>query len=297
MGEDDIVFHAGSAHHAARLQRPGQPERHPGSLGALDLPTEVVSSEFLAMRAMSSPPPATSSIYVRDFPGPLRHGRATLLRGDSRAGDAGHRLHLERFVRRNNDELVATWGDLVNRSVSFAAGRRPDPRARRELTDTDHGILERSRRSFGSSGVTSSASHFEAAITATIRTSPRRTSTCPTGAVEAARVRPRRIRPSCHVGPPARGRHEDPAHPVPPRSSAKVPRDPRRAGTVGPGRRGQRVDKDGATSYPVITGDYDSPARSKSEPIRPASRCRGPAAVRQLDPSVVDEELARLEQS
>jgi methionyl-tRNA synthetase len=25
------------------------------------------------------------------------------------------------FIRRNNDELVATWGNLVNRSLSFTA--------------------------------------------------------------------------------------------------------------------------------------------------------------------------------
>ena len=49
------------------------------------------------------------------------------------------------FVRRNNDELVATWGNLVNRAVSFAArniGEVPGPGT---LTDTDHAALERSR--------------------------------------------------------------------------------------------------------------------------------------------------------
>ena len=35
------------------------------------------------------------------------------------------------FVRRNNDELVATWGNLVNRSLSFTNkhfdGKMPQP--------------------------------------------------------------------------------------------------------------------------------------------------------------------------
>jgi methionyl-tRNA synthetase len=35
------------------------------------------------------------------------------------------------FVRRNNDELVATWGNLVNRILTFAflnwEGKVPDP--------------------------------------------------------------------------------------------------------------------------------------------------------------------------
>ena len=45
------------------------------------------------------------------------------------------------FVRRNNDELVATWGNLVNRAVSFAArniGSIPEAGA---LTDADQELL------------------------------------------------------------------------------------------------------------------------------------------------------------
>jgi methionyl-tRNA synthetase len=45
-------------------------------------------------------------------------------------------------VRRNNDELVATWGNLVNRMLSFAyrhfEGCVPQPR---ELDDLDRAIL------------------------------------------------------------------------------------------------------------------------------------------------------------
>ena len=45
------------------------------------------------------------------------------------------------FLRRNNDELVAGWGNLVNRTVSMAAknvGAVPTPG---ELTDADRALL------------------------------------------------------------------------------------------------------------------------------------------------------------
>ena len=58
------------------------------------------------------------------------------------------------------------------------------------------------------------------------------------------------------------------------------------------------VDEDGGPSYPVITGDYDadapagSPGRSRRAP-----RCATPEPLfTKLDSSIVEEELARLEQ-
>ena len=55
------------------------------------------------------------------------------------------------------------------------------------------------------------------------------------------------------------------------------------------------VDEDGGPSYPVITGDYDAaPAGSRAgqagTPLSPPT-----PLFTKLDPSIVDEELARLE--
>ena len=50
------------------------------------------------------------------------------------------------FVRRNNDELVATWGNLVNRTLQSAYknfGAVPEPGA---LTDADEQLLARGRQ-------------------------------------------------------------------------------------------------------------------------------------------------------
>ena len=57
-------------------------------------------------------------------------------------------------------------------------------------------------------------------------------------------------------------------------------------------------DLDGGPPYPVLMGDYRTEAVWASRPIRPGVAI-GPAVplFAKLDPSVVDEELARLEQA
>ncbi|MBW8801588.1 MAG: class I tRNA ligase family protein, partial [Streptomyces sp.] len=56
-------------------------------------------------------------------------------------------------------------------------------------------------------------------------------------------------------------------------------------------------DLDGGPSYPVLMGDYDTAAVWESQPITPGVEIGPPVPLfTKLDPSVVDEELARLEQ-
>src|SRR6202000_33942 len=68
------------------------------------------------------------------------------------------------FVRRNNDELVAGWGNLGNRTISITAknlGTIPDPGA---LTDADHALLTTARAAFGTVGDLLARSRQKAAI-------------------------------------------------------------------------------------------------------------------------------------
>jgi methionyl-tRNA synthetase len=51
----------------------------------------------------------------------------------------------------------------------------------------------------------------------------------------------------------------------------------------------------GLVSYPVITGDYSTTPRWESRPVRVGATVEKPTPVfTKLDPSVVDEELARV---
>jgi methionyl-tRNA synthetase len=56
------------------------------------------------------------------------------------------------------------------------------------------------------------------------------------------------------------------------------------------------ADLDGGPAYPVLTGDYSAGARWESKPIEVGRALAPPKPVfRKLDPSIVDEELARLQ--
>ena len=83
--------------------------------------------------------------YLDRFdPDPLRYVLTAIM---PESADADFRW--QEFVRRNNDELVATYGNLVNRVLSFTHrafdGRIPDP--------GDAGALRRCRRASSSPGV------------------------------------------------------------------------------------------------------------------------------------------------
>src|SRR5436309_734749 len=158
MGKDNIVFHseiwpAMLLGYSGRGARGGQP----GPLGALNLPTEVVSSEYLTMEGRKFSSSRAVVIYVRDFLD--RYDVDALRYYVAVAGPETHDTDLtwSEFVRRNNDELVATWGNLVNRAVSFAAKNIGSIPAAAQpggqgLTDLDSELLARSRQAFGAVG-------------------------------------------------------------------------------------------------------------------------------------------------
>ena len=92
------------------------------STARCNLPTEVVSSEFLTMEGKQFSSSRGRRDLRRRLAGPLRPGRAALLHLRRRPGDVRRRLHLGGLrARRNNSELVAGWGNLVNRTATMIA--------------------------------------------------------------------------------------------------------------------------------------------------------------------------------
>ena len=201
------------------------------------------------------------------------------------------------FVRRNNDELVATWGNLVNRAVSFAAQNIGSIPAAGELTDADQALLARSRQAFGAVG-----EHL-----ARRGSSSRSTRRCATVAEankyfseqapwKLREADPDRMRTILHVALQAGRRRQDAAHPVPAALVAgRCTRCSAARGLVGhaAGRGGGRGGR------PVLPGDHRRLRRRRRAGSRGRSRPGTPLAVptplfTKLDPSVVDEELARL---
>ncbi|MGA8255675.1 MAG: methionine--tRNA ligase, partial [Nocardioides sp.] len=114
MGKDNIVFHSviWPAELLAYSGR-GALGGEPGTYGELNLPTEVVSSEYLTMGDAQFSTSRGHVIYVGDFlarygPDALRY---FICAAGPETSDAA--FTWADFVTRNNSELVAGWGNLV----------------------------------------------------------------------------------------------------------------------------------------------------------------------------------------
>jgi methionyl-tRNA synthetase len=299
MGKDNIVFHS-EIWPAMLLGYSGQGARDgkPGSLGALDLPSEVVSSEYLTMEGRKFSSSRSVVIYVRDLL--ARYDVDALRYYVAVAGPENQDTDFtwSEFIRRNNDELVANWGNLVNRSVSFAARNLGSIPAAGQLTDADAAILSRSRASFAAVGESLSRSRFKAAITEAMRTVGEANKYLSDQAPWKLRESdPERMATIMHVALQLVDDGKTLLTPFLPESSQKVAAMLGAGGGTWSGMpRIEQVTQDGGPDYPVITGDYDTAARWASAPITPGTPLAAPAPLfAKIDPKVAEEELARLE--
>lgn len=290
MGKDNITFHAQiwPAELLAYNEKPGR-------YGVLNLPTEVVSSEFLTMEGKKFSSSRQVVIYVRDVL--ERYGPDALRYFISVAGPEAHDTDFtwSEFVRRNNDELVGTWGNLVNRTASMIAknfGAIPEQVA---LTDADHAVLAAGRQAFATVGEHLQRQRLRQAITEAMRVAgdanqylsqqapwkesdPERKGTILSVAAQLVADSNRLLAPFL------------------PHSAQRVHEALGGTGTFAPGPEIREVaDLDGGPGYPVITGDYSAQPGWASRPVVPGTKVPPPSPIfTKLAPSVVDEELARL---
>ncbi len=299
MGKDNIVFHS-EIWPAMLLGYSGRGSKGgtPGSLGPLSLPTEVVSSEFLTMEGRKFSSSRAVVIYVRDFLS--RYDVDALRYFVAVAGPESQDTDFtwREFIRRNNDELVANWGNLVNRSISFAArniGAIPEAGP---LTDADRGMLQRAQDAFWQVGDLLARSRFKAAITEAMRVIGEANKCLSDQAPWKLRESdPERMRTICHVALQLVDDGKTLLTPFLPASSQKVYQ---MLGGTGPWSGMPRTDEvaeDSGPSYPVITGDYSQDAaRWRHVPLRPGTPLTAPEPLfAKLDPALADEEVARLE--
>jgi methionyl-tRNA synthetase len=298
MGKDNIVFHA-EIWPAMLLGYDGRGARggKPGSLGELNLPTEVVSSEFLTMEGRKFSSSRAVVIYVRDFL--ERYDVDALRYYVAVAGPESQDTDFTwtEFIRRNNDELLANWGNLVNRTVSFAARNIGAVPAPGQLTDADREIVQRSRLAFNHVGDALSRSRFKTAATEAMRTLADANKYLSEQAPWKLRESdPERMRTICHVALQLVDDGKTLLTPFLPRSSQRVFQMLGGTGNWSGMPRIEEVDEDGGPRYPVITGDYQAAARWEPAPIRPGTPLAPPTPLfAKLDPALADEELARLE--
>jgi methionyl-tRNA synthetase len=166
IGKDNITFH--TVIWPSMLLGYGSGGEFGAGRGDLVLPWNVVASEFLTMEGKQFSTSRNVVIYVRDVldrydADSLRY---FLIAGGPETQDTD--FTWAEFVRRNNDELVATWGNLVNRTLTNAYrnfGAVPVPG---QLQPEDNALLESVPARFDAVGAEIEAARFRAALSTAI---------------------------------------------------------------------------------------------------------------------------------
>ncbi|WP_218125494.1 methionine--tRNA ligase [Glycomyces harbinensis] len=301
MGKDNIVFHS-EIWPAMLLGANGEGSNggEPGALGKLNLPTEVVSSEFLTMEGKQFSSSRRVVIYVRDFlerysPDALRYYICA-------AGPENQDSDFTwaEFLRRNNDELVAGWGNLVNRSIAMAAknfGAVPEPG---ELEEVDRELLAATGAAFDTVGDLIGANKVRAGIGEAMKAVAAANKYLADTAPWKMKEDPKRQGTVLHTVLQAVSDLKTIMSPFLPHSSQRVHELLGGEGVFAPMPHIEEVtdlDEGGATfgTYPILTGDYADVPKWESVPLAPGTPLAKPVPVfTKLEPSIVDEEIERL---
>ena len=299
MGKDNITFHA-QIWPAELLAYDGRGSRggEPGAFGQLNLPTELVSSEFLTMEGRKFSSSKAVVIYVRvvlarDQPDALRYFI-------SAAGPENQDSDFtwSEFVRRTNDELVAGWGNLVNRTANMIAKSFGEIPAAGELTAEDEALLAGVESTFDTVGgliARHRQKHALIEVMKTVGEVNKYVSDNEPWKLKGEDQR-ERLATILHVTAQAVADCNLILAPFLPHAANAVDRVLGGAGDVAPMPVIEEAeDLDGGPSYPILTGDYSATPRWERTPIVVGTPIEKPTPIfTKLDPSVVDEELARL---
>jgi len=300
MGKDNIVFHTtiwpaillGYGNGGTIAGRKGEP---------LQLPYNVVSSEFLTMEGRKFSTSRGVSIYVNDF---LSRYDADALRfylmlAGPETQDTD--FTWADFVRRNNDELVATWGNLAHRTLVNAHrrfGEVPRPGA---LTPNDESLIQTVESGFAKVGEHLEAARFRAALQELLHLSALvnqyLTENEPWKVIATDRERAGTV---LYVALRSVDSLKVMFAPFLPFSSQKLHEYLGYEGTVAGAPERRSVPESDGSTHDVLTGEYTTSVGSWAPPRLPVGqKLRAPDPLfTKLDPDVVvPEELRRMEQS
>jgi len=171
IGKDNIPFHAiiwpaeliGCSTNFDEMMGAKEPQ-------PLVLPHDMPANEFMNLEGKKISGSRNWAVWGLDFltrydPDALRY-YLTMVMPETRDTD----WDWNEFYHRNNDELVATWGNLANRVLTFGYrnwdGRVPEPG---ELTGVDKELLAKVEKGFETIGNEIEAVHLRAALGEAIR--------------------------------------------------------------------------------------------------------------------------------
>jgi methionyl-tRNA synthetase len=158
LGKDNIFFHTISW--PMEIMAFGDGDGAP-----LNLPYDVPANQFMNMGGLKASTSRGLAVFIPDIigrydPDALRYYLCAIM-----PETADSDFSWPDFVARNNNELVATWGNLAHRTMTLTyrnfEGRVPDPG---ELDDRCRALLERTEAMLAEAGEHLEACHFRAAL-------------------------------------------------------------------------------------------------------------------------------------
>ncbi len=297
MGKDNIVFH--TVIWPSTLLGYGDDGEYGAKQGTLELPDNIVSSEFLTMEGKKFSSSRGLEILVRDFLS--RYDPDALRYFISIAGPETQDTDFTwtEFVRRNNDELVATWGNLVNRTLQSAYRNFkavPEPGS---LTDADAELLAAIDQGFEIVGSLIEAARFKNALQEIMRLAGLGnqyvTEQAPWALLESDRERTGTI---LYVALKAIDSLKSLLTPFLPFSSQRLHELLGHEGTIAGPLEFRTVTEEDGAEHVVLTGDYESwVGRWEQSELPPGQALLEPSPLFvKLDAeAVVADELARME--
>ena len=304
MGKDNITFHS-QIWPSEMLAYNGEGSKggEPGELGHLDLPEQVVASEFMTMEGKKFSSSRGIVIYVKDILSryPVDAVRYYISAAGPESSDSD--FTWAEFVRQNNEVLAASWGNLVNRVANLIAknfGEIP-PMVEAKMTDEDRALLAQSAAAFDTIGSLieqhrqKNALNDAMALVGDINKY--------ISATEPWKIKddPERLGTVLHVAAQAVSDANHMLAPFLPHSAQKVWEALGGEGVFSPLPHIEEVSDldDPDFKYPVITGHYvlgETVHPWKSEPIVVGAKVAKPSPIfAKIPPEAVDEELARFE--
>jgi methionyl-tRNA synthetase len=157
MGKDNIPFH--TVIWPAMLL----------GYGSLNLPYNVPANEYVNLEDQKLSTSRNWAVWMPDYldrydPDPLRYVLSSIMPETSDSD-----FSWAEYVRRNNDELVATYGNLVHRTLSMARrnfGAVPTPG---DLDEQSRAILDEARETLDETGGNIADCRFRNALQSTMR--------------------------------------------------------------------------------------------------------------------------------
>jgi methionyl-tRNA synthetase len=269
MGKDNITFHS-VIWPGILLGVNGQGDAggQPSAYGELQLPTEIVSSEFLTMSGSKLASSRGHVIYVRDFlaefgPDALRYFIAV-------AGPENQDADFtwDEFVRRTNYELANEWGNLVNRSISMAHKNNGGIPAAGEFTQADSELLAAARGAYDVVGDLWGRCRFKAATSEAMRIVGLANKYLSDQQPWKLKDDPARRDTVLHVALQVVQDCNTLLTPLLPHAAQQVFEALGGTGVWAAQPDLVEVDEDGGASYPVLRGDYtQQAARWESRPL------------------------------